>query len=171
MFGRIEVDIGFHLRCSRYRLWHVRVWTTDSCRNSLCLKLMINDRTSKKVVQHPMLKGFQIWPPTCGRTRRYSFCPRSCTSIHLIPFCCCHRHCSLVHWRSRSGSRDPNWNYLQQQTEHARQNQSSHLVQTGEVSFVNLRNDFLDLRLRTGYGTLRYPTWALWSCYYHPACF
>lgn len=42
---------------------------------------MRNDRTSKEMVQDAMLEMFPIWPPTWGRTRRYSFRPRSRTEF------------------------------------------------------------------------------------------
>lgn len=88
-----------------------------------------------------------------------------------IPFCRCRRCCPWVHWRSRSGSRDPNWHCLQQQTEHVRRNQSSPLNQTEDVSLVVVNDGVPDLRLRTGYGMLHCLTWALWSCCCHSACF
>jgi hypothetical protein len=74
-FGRSELDVCFNLRCPPYRLSHIQASRTDSSRSLLCLEQMTNDRTSKEVVQHLMLSRFPTWPPTCGRTRKYSFHP------------------------------------------------------------------------------------------------
>jgi hypothetical protein len=114
-------------------------------------------------------KGSKFGHQNVGEHENTASVHDPCTSVHLISFRYCRRHCSSVHWHSRSGSRDPSWHCLQQQIEHARRNQSSLLVQTGDVSFVDLRNELNDLRLRTGCGTLHCPTWALWSCCRHLA--
>jgi hypothetical protein len=157
MFGQIEVGIGFKLKFPWYRVWHIRVSTTESYRNSMS---QTNDKLPDRQRGGTTSEAYGVpnLVTKCGRTRRYSFRPRSCTSVHLISFRYCRRRCPWVHWHSRSGSRDPSWHCLQQQTEHARRSQNSHLVQTGDVSLIDLRHGFPDLRLRTGCGTLRCPS-------------